>query len=166
MKDVRRTIESELVDALSSMDIDVYNYVPSNHAEPYIYIGDISTGQIANKQKVEMIGTFTVELWTGTKEWLNSLERPLKWLDEIKVAIQPTRNSRLDLDPYFKMVYLKLDNDTGLQQYSPDKRQFVATIQYEFEFMQLYDDFTEYNVVHSGNNVTHNSINVIQILEN
>lgn len=163
MKDIREPILRQLKLRLDPIGLPVKSFVPNNHKTPYIYIGGINTFQVQNKEAFELQGLITVELWSGTNEWKGSLKQPLKWLDEIKVRLQPTTRTRLDISPYFKMSYLRLENDLGIQQYGQTQRNWVATIEYDFEAMQILDAIEEEGVVHQTVPVEYNGEPVVHV---
>lgn len=149
---------------LAPIGLDVFSFVPSNHDKPYIYIGDISYGpEEANKDRFRVNGIATVELFTGTLNPRGSIIQELTWLDEIKVALQPTKGFVLDIYPYFSMTTWTIENDTGLYVIDQKERVYAAAIQYGFEQEQLYTQVEAYNLVHETQNVLYNGTNVIYL---
>ena len=134
-KDPTKAILKALFETLEPVGLPVYSFVPNDTSNPYIFIGDI---QLNENQTACFIvsGTFTVELYTGSNSWVNSLDVPLTWAQDIKTALKQDKGSVLDVNPTHTMIYMRMDNDSGLQQYSNIERLFVDTIQYEFELQQ------------------------------
>lgn len=145
MKDVRHSILYSLTNVLADVGLPVWSYVPNNTEEPYIFIGDIDTQQLGNKDEFRIGGTFSVELYTGSNEWKGSLETPLEWLYKIKQTLQPNVSSVLELNTIFDMTYLTLEFDSGIQQSTDTKRIYFAQMTYSFETIenQSYVDRVE-----------------------
>ena len=155
MIDSRKAIQEQLVLLLSPIGIPVYSFVPSNEPNPFIYIGDMENEQLIDKTNFRTMGTVSVELFTGTKQWTGS------YLSQIKELLQPTIKYRLDLRVSgLAMAYWRLFNDTGLFDYTIDQRNYTAIMQYEFEVTQLEEVFI-YNVIFGLDNVAYNGDNVI-----
>jgi len=135
-KDPTKKILSALYQTLSGItEANTYSFVPSNKDKPYIYIGDIQLIE----QKVScfvLSGTLTVELFTGTNRWTGSLETPLEISSRIKWYMKRDKNSILNLSPTHTMIYMRMVNDSGLQQISNIENLYINTIQYEFELQQ------------------------------
>lgn len=159
MQDPRLAMLTTLKFMLDPIGLPVYSVVPSNSAEPFIYIGEIETQQDVNKDHFQLSGTFNVELYTGSNAYTGSLTDPLTWLNQIKEIMQPNRSSVLDLGPQFIMQYLLLFNDTGLNQYSSDEKLYNAIVQYEF--MMTNYTVTVQNVIHNGVDVVFNGEQVV-----
>lgn len=136
-KDPTKTILKSLYSTLSVIqDINVYSFVPNNKENPYIFIGDIQLTE--NKTSCFTIsGTFTIELFTGTSGWTGSIEKPLDISSQIKSLMKPNKGSILDLLPDHKMIFMRMINDSGLQQISNIEKLYINSIQYEFELQQI-----------------------------
>ncbi len=132
MQDNRFDILSALVEVLKPIGLQVYSYVPNDMTKPYIYIGDIFFEELPNKDAFRLLGYVTIELITGSNEWLGSLKQPMEWYNDIKMAIKPRKTTVL----IENMVYLRLDLDSGVQQFSESQRVYSATLQYEFQIQQ------------------------------
>ena len=158
MRDSRSEILKQLKGLLDTIGLPVYSVVPDNHPAPFIFIGGIELQQTLNKEQFQTIGTVNIELYTGSNEWLGSLDAPLSYLAAIKQAVQPSRKFVLDLTASgMSMVYWVLFNDTGLFSISSTQKFYNAVIQYEFEIVE-----NEYfNVVAGADNVVFGTENVI-----
>ncbi len=132
MYDNRYNILAALVTRLTPIGLPVYSVVPQDMSQPYIYIGDLFFEEMPYKDGFLLGGTLTVELLTGSNEWLGSIEQPLKWYNDIKLALKPYKKFVL-ID---KMIYMRMDLDTGLEQLTPTDRIYAATLQYEFQLQQ------------------------------
>ncbi len=136
MKDPRYNIYEELVNTLSVVGTPAYTVIPSNSDKPFIYLGDIQFSEIQDKSGFLTEGFASIELYSGSNEWVGSIEPLLNTLFEIKYYLQPYKGSVIDLKPEFDMVYWKLSSDTGLIQYSTTERLHVATLQYTFKIKE------------------------------
>ncbi len=134
MLDSRTEILKQLKVLLDPIGLPVYSVVPDNEPNPFIFIGGIESQQTQNKGLFETTGTAMIELYTGTREWIGSLDIPLGYLRAIKISLQPYRRFVLDLSG-MSMVYWVLFNDTGLFTISTDKKYYNAVIQYEYEIV-------------------------------
>ncbi len=132
MFDNRYDILAALVTRLTPIGLPVYSVVPQDMSQPYIYIGDLFFEELPDKDGFLLGGMLTVELLTGSNEWLGSIEQPLKWYNDIKLALKPYKKFVL-ID---KMIYMRMDLDTGLEQLTPTDRIYAATLQYEFQLLQ------------------------------
>ena len=129
MIDPRKDIMTQLIANLTQIGLPVYNYVPSNEAKPFIFIGQVQLEQLPNKCDFRNGGTVDVILYTGSDGWVGSLEPAYDWINEIKTYLQPTVSYTL----LTYMTFWKIFNDTGLETIDPVKRNYICTLQYSFE---------------------------------
>lgn len=137
MKDPRNRLLRQLVSRLTPVGLPIFSTVDLNSANPYIYIGDIQLSEVDNKTTWMQSGTFTVELFTGTSAWTGSLLEPISWIFDIKNALQTIKTDVLELDPTHQMIYMKLQNDSGLQNYSSSQKMYIGSLIYEFQIIEL-----------------------------
>lgn len=164
MRDPRRELLTELVTVLTPIGLPVYSFVPDQTEEPYIFIGEVLQEENnVNKDDFNTINIFSVELYTGTNEWTDSLLIPLGWINDIKIALQPYKGYVMDIGPIFNMVYLRLENDQGLTQGDAVKKIYYCFMQYECEIQQLYNEVVYENVIHNGENVIFEGENVVYL---
>ncbi len=131
MKDIRTQFLKKIYKDLQGVGIPVYSVIPNNEPNPFIYIGDITSGEIANKSQFHTSGTVTVEMFTGTEVYVGSLIEPLSYYNSIKWILKPTKNYTPALYG-FNISTWNLDADSGLQQFSSTERMFVGTLLYNF----------------------------------
>lgn len=132
MEDNRYEILEALVDRLTPIGLPVYSVVPQDFTKPYIYIGDLFFETLDNKDAFLLGGVLTVELLTGSNEWIGSISVPLSWWNDIKLALKPRKRSVL----IPKMVYMRMSLDTGIEQMTSTARNYIGTLQYEFQLQQ------------------------------
>lgn len=149
MIDPRTDIMTQIVANLTPLGLPIYNIVPSNENKPFIFIGQVQLEQLPNKSKFYNGGTVDVILYTGSSDWTGSLSQAYDWISGIKTNLQPSVSYRLNDN----MTYWKLFNDTGLETIDPVKRNYICTLQYEFEVTL---NLASYQVVHGGIAVDHN----------
>jgi len=148
-KDPTTKIIKALYQTLSGItEAATYSFVPNNKKNHYIFIGDV---QLIEKQVSCFVvaGSFTVELYTGTNGWTGSLTTPFDIAATIKSKIKPNNNSILDLSPSHTMIFMRMINDSGLQQISDTEKLYINTIQYEFE-LQQNPGYTERVIANNG----------------
>ncbi len=136
-KDPTKSIFKSLYETLSGITgVTTYSFVPNNKENPYIFIGDIQL--IENKVSCFILsGTLTVELFTGTNKHISSLSDALDIATDIKYRMKNDKGSILNLKPSHKMIYMRMVNDSGLENISETEKLYIDSIQYEFELQQL-----------------------------
>jgi hypothetical protein len=146
-KDTHRILTVALYDVLSDIDVDVYNVLPENVDNPFIYIGAITSFDFSNKCSFITEGTVDVEMHTGANGWNGSMSQLYEYLAEIKAALQPSKDSVLDLGTSYDMHLWKIQADSGLIVYDPINRLMSSTTTYEFSIVQAigYKDRVEDN---------------------
>ena len=161
MRDPRFVILEQVTDILKSLDSKVYSVIPDDTSGMFVYIGDIQLAEIQNKTAFTLEGFVSVELYSGTNEWVGSKAPLYTELDNIKSLLQPVKGFVLDLSPKFAMAYWKIISDVGLIQYSTTAKVFTATIQYGFSIKDLGVPNQSDVVVHYGVPVVDNGEQVI-----
>lgn len=126
MNDIREELLTYIYNALVPVGIPIYSVVPDNMEMPYIFIGNISTGQTVNKSEFRVQGFVNIELYYRAE---SSLVEGLNYLDQTKSLLQPTK----DYIPDFLNEWW-LESDVGLQMIDPSNKVYIATIQYRFEY--------------------------------
>ena len=159
LKDIRRKLSVSLYNLLSTIDISVYNVLPENVDNPFIYIGAITSTDFSNKCEFITEGTVEIEMHTGANGWSGSTEQLYEYISEIKAILQSEKGAIIDLAPTHKMVLWRLQSDSGLVVYDPINRLMSATIIYEFSANQKigYEDRVE------GDSGTVESINCVPL---
>ncbi|RLA66085.1 MAG: hypothetical protein DRQ78_04720 [Epsilonproteobacteria bacterium] len=142
LKDIRRILSVRLYEMLSTMDIPVYNVLPTDVDNPFIYVGVIVTTDYANKCEFIIEGTVDIEMHTGANGWNGSMEQLYEYLFEMKALLQYEKGSVITLGTSHEMNLWKIVADTGITVYDPINRLMSSTVTYEFKIVQKigYED--------------------------
>jgi len=154
MKGIREALYNSIVTLLAPMDTPVYSYVPSNLGTSFIFIELTENTQLESKGCFYQGGILDIELYTGNSEWQGSILPMVRIVDQIKRLLQPYPAFK----PNAEMTDWRLLSDNGFQQLSDTERVYVASLQYEFEWMP---EGSAELVYHQGEQVTQTGINII-----
>lgn len=135
MKDPKGKILTALTTLLTPVGLPVYSVIPDNTDSPFIYIGDIELNEIPNKSEFTNNGSVAIELYSGSSKWTDTIAPLLIYVNDIKMAIKPTKSYVLDLEPDFSCVTWFMQYDSGLTEYSTTERLFIDRIQMEFNII-------------------------------
>ena len=136
LKDIRLPLSKTLYEMLTPVGIPVYNVIPTNVAEPFIYVGTIVTTDYKNKCTFIIDGTVDVEMHTGSNGWNGSMEQLYEYLYEIKATLQFEKANVIGVGKQHKMILWRLESDSGITVYDPINRLMSATITYAFSIVQ------------------------------
>ncbi len=136
LKDIRLPLSKTLYEMLTPIGIPVYNVLPTNVDEPFIYVGAIVTTDHPNKCEFITDGTVDIEMHTGSNGWNGSMEQLYEYLYEIKAVLQFEKSNVIDVGTEHKMILWMLESDSGITVYDSVNRLMSSTITYAFSIVQ------------------------------